>query len=84
MSYRTYLRGVWIAVWCFWITILILAPAIAIQILVSALKRGQPVPWREVAGAIAMMPAGTTIVWLMRRWFNFVAGTEIAKWRLDR
>lgn len=83
MSYRAYLRTVWIAVWCLWVAILVLAPTIAIQTLVPPLRSGAAVPWSDVIGSIAMMPFGTAIVWLVRRCFNFAA-CEVAKGRVDR
>jgi hypothetical protein len=84
MNYPTYIRAVWRAVWCFWIAVLILAPIIAIQALVSALRSGERVPWTDVAGATGMMFAATAIVWLLRHWFNLAAGSKVCNWRLDR
>jgi hypothetical protein len=68
----------------FWIVFLVLLPLIAIINFVDASARGEPLPWVQIPVAVGMALWCTGILWISRRWFNWMAGEEICHWRQRR
>jgi hypothetical protein len=84
MTNQRFLRAFWYVALGFSAFVLILAPTIAIKALVAALLAGGPIPWSDIGGCIGIMAGAVLIAWLMRHWCNFLAGSEICKWPIDR
>jgi hypothetical protein len=60
------------------------AARIVMNAVVSTLIRGAHVPWLDIVGCIGMIFGTAIILWLCRHWCNFLAGSEVCKWRIDR
>jgi hypothetical protein len=75
-----YVVRLWRRMWLTWLATLALGPVIVIANFIHASSASQPLPWNQIPLAIGIMLFGTDIIWLSRRWFNFMSGEEICKW----
>ena len=84
MMLRTFIDRQWRIMRWSWLASLIALSVIVLINFGYAYSNGEPLPWSDVAAALGIAIFGTGIVWVARRWFNFVAGSEVCKWRADR
>jgi hypothetical protein len=64
-----------------WLAILIAIPLILVINFIDASSSREPLPWKDIPYAIGIGIWATGILWLARRWFNFMAGSDLCKWR---
>jgi hypothetical protein len=64
-----------------WLAILMAAPVVLIINFVDASSSSDPLPWMDIPLAIGIVLGGTGLMWLARRWFNFMIGHEACMWR---
>ncbi|GAA4711775.1 hypothetical protein H9L13_02685 [Sphingomonas lutea] len=67
-----------------WVIFVIAAPVLVGMNFITAASDGDPLPWMDIPMAVGIVAWGTAIMWLARRWFNFMAGSEVCRWRRDR
>ena len=76
MTSRKFRERLWRQMRWSWIALLIALPVILIINVVSAYSAGQPIPWLDVLGGIGIGLWASLIMWLSRRWFNFMDRIE--------
>ena len=84
MTTRNFIIGQWRVMRWIWIACLVVALIVVITDFVDAISKDDPLPWIAIAAAIGFTLWGTGIMWLARRWFNFMLGSEVCTWRGTR
>ncbi|MEB3414523.1 hypothetical protein VCJ71_00445 [Alteriqipengyuania sp. WL0013] len=74
----------WKAARAFLLAWLILLPLHGISKFTNAAQRNEPWPWELLLYLSLMMLFGVLLVSGLRRWFNFLAGEEVCKWRYPK
>jgi hypothetical protein len=64
-----------------YIVMLVFIVAIVAHNFVVASSLDEPVPWIDLIAGIGFMLIATAFLWSSRRWFNFIAGEELCRWR---
>ena len=83
-KYKGFYKRQWLYFRAFLVVWTIVLSLLAVDEIADNLTSGESFRWERLGMIAIFIAVGIAVVALGRRWFNFLAGEELCKWRYRR